>query len=101
MEKLQMLKYAIRKDTQLNFTEGMSWAEEIVEIEALQKDVVPTDTQSYLKIVGVEEDDDDDDWKDEEDLEESGGDETDLEVEEGEEDEEDEEDEEEGEDDIY
>jgi hypothetical protein len=55
MEKLQMLKYGIRKGTQLNFTEGMSWAKELIEIEELHKDSIPSDVFSYIKSLGVEE----------------------------------------------
>jgi hypothetical protein len=64
MEKLQMLKYAIWKNAQLNFTEGMSWAQELIEIEELQKYTVPTDIYSYVKSMDVEED-----WEDVEDEE--------------------------------
>jgi hypothetical protein len=70
MEKLQMLKYAIWKDAQLNFTEGLAWKEELIEIEALQKDAIPTDMYSYIKSLDVTEDDGDEDWEDEEEEEE-------------------------------
>jgi hypothetical protein len=100
MEKLQMLKYGIRKDTKLNFTEGMSWKEELMEIEAAQKDVIPTDMYSYIKSLDVVENDEDEDGSedeessDEESSDEESSDEGEEEEEEGEEEEEEEEDEE-------
>lgn len=63
MEKLQMLKFSIRKGT-LNFTEGLSWAEELIEIEELQKTFVPADMWSYQTVLSVEEDDGDEEWED-------------------------------------
>jgi hypothetical protein len=33
MEALQMLKYSIKKGRPLNFTQGMSWTEELKEFE--------------------------------------------------------------------
>ena len=67
MEKLQMLKYSIRKDVSLNFTEGMSWATELIEIEALQKDSPPNEIFSYQKSLETQEENEDDEWEDEED----------------------------------
>jgi hypothetical protein len=98
MEKLQMLKYGIQKDTKLNFTEGMSWKEELMEIEAAQKDMIPTDMYSYIKSLDVSENNEDEDGSedeessDEESSDEGEGEEEEEEEEEGEEDEEDEED---------
>jgi len=84
MEKLQMLKYLIRKDASLSFTEGMSWATELIEIKALQKDITPSEMHSYTKCLEVEEDGDDDGWEDVPDDEDDNNDEED-----GDEDEED------------
>jgi hAT family C-terminal dimerisation region len=69
MEKLQMLKFSIRKDTQacLNFTEGLSWATELNQLEELQKNFTPNDVYSYQKCLGVEDDDGDENWEDLED----------------------------------
>jgi len=66
MEKLQILKYSIRKDSSLNFTEGMSWATELTEIEELQKNAAPNEVFSYYKSLEIEDDDGDHDWEDEE-----------------------------------
>ena len=33
MESLQMLKYSIQKGRPLNFTQGMQWKDELIEIE--------------------------------------------------------------------
>jgi hypothetical protein len=63
MEKLQMLKFSIRKGT-LNFTEGLSWAEELIEMEELQKDHIPADMWTYQNCLSVEEDDGDEEWED-------------------------------------
>lgn len=62
MEKLQMLKYSIRKNHHLNFTEGLSWAKELKEIEELQEDFTPNEMFSYTKSLDVEDDDGDEDW---------------------------------------
>jgi hypothetical protein len=70
MEKLQMLKYSIRKDTHLSFTEGLTWAKELIEIEELQKDHVPNEVFSYTKSLQVVDDDGDDDFEDVEEEEE-------------------------------
>jgi hypothetical protein len=64
MEKLQMLKYAIRKGTYLNFTDGFNWEDELIEIEELQKDHIPSDMTAYTKALDIEEDDGDEDWED-------------------------------------
>lgn len=97
-----MLKYALRRHS-LNFTDGLSWAQELTEIEAMQKDTIPADMYSYIKNMAVEEDDEDEQWEDEdEESTESEGDSIDSEEEdtddEGEEDE-DKDDEEEDDDD--
>jgi hypothetical protein len=68
-----MLKYAIRKDTKLSFTEGLSWTAELAEIEEAQRSALPTDVYLYSKIIDVEEDDGDDNWIDEKDEEKEGG----------------------------
>jgi hypothetical protein len=88
MEKLQMMKYSIRKDAGLNFTNGLGWTQELIEIEELQKDAVPRDIWSYEKALAVEEDDGDEDW---EDLEEADEEEEEIDIlaDGGEEDEED------------
>ena len=70
-----MLKYALRRNS-LNFTEGLSWAQELSEIEAMQKDAIPTDMYSYIKNMSVEEEEDDDDWEDEDDTESEDSDES-------------------------
>jgi hypothetical protein len=47
MEALQMLKYSIKKERPLNFTQGMSWTEELKEFEfAVQVEPVG-DAEAY------------------------------------------------------
>jgi hypothetical protein len=73
MEKLQVMKYAFRKDKTLNFTQGMSWDEELAEIEELQRNAVPREIYSYTACLAI--DDGDDNWEDEEEQEEEEEDE--------------------------
>jgi len=68
MEKLQMLKYGIRNQAQLNFTEGMSWATELRELEELHKDATPSDMFSYIKSLSVEDEEDEEGEEDVEDV---------------------------------
>lgn len=63
MERLQLLKFSIRKGT-LNFTEGLSWAEELIELEELQKNYVPGEMWTYQSCLSVEDDDGDEEWED-------------------------------------
>jgi len=65
MEKLQMLKYAIRKDTYLNFTQGMAWDAELAEVESIQKNSIPNEVFSYMKYLETRDDEDEDEWEDE------------------------------------
>lgn len=58
-----MLKFSIWKGT-LNFTKGLSWAEELIEIEELQKNYVPADMWTYQSCLSIEEDDGDAEWED-------------------------------------
>lgn len=63
MERLQLLKFSIRKGA-LNFTEGLSWAEELIELEELQKNYVPGEMWTYQSCLSVEDDDGDEEWED-------------------------------------
>ena len=67
-----MLKYSIQKDTHLSFTEGLTWAKELIEIEELQKDHVPNEVFSYTKSLQAVDNDGDDYWEDLEEEEEFG-----------------------------
>jgi hypothetical protein len=73
MEKLQMLKFSIRKEEDLNFTDGLQWTEELKELERLQKDAAPSDPLAYQRSLQVIEDDGDSDWEDEDPDDDDGG----------------------------
>jgi hypothetical protein len=47
MEILQILKFSIRKDRSLSFTEGMSWSDELKEFELAARTVPPNDPEAY------------------------------------------------------
>jgi hypothetical protein len=47
MESLQILKFSIRKERPLKFTEGMSWSEELKEFEFLARTAPPGDAEAY------------------------------------------------------
>jgi hAT family C-terminal dimerisation region len=73
MEKLQMLKYSIRKEDSLNFMAGLRWTDELLELEDLQNNLPPTDLLSYRGSLQVVEDDGDEDWEDEDEDDDDGG----------------------------
>ena len=73
MEKLQMLKYSIRKEDSLNFTAGLRWTDELLELEDLQNNLPPTDLLLYRGSLQVVEDDGDEDWEDEDEDDDDGG----------------------------
>ncbi|KAK2462579.1 hypothetical protein APHAL10511_005402 [Amanita phalloides] len=59
MEALQLLKYSIRKGPSLNFTEGMSWDDEVREFEYMARTAPSEDPDTYgrnLKLVRHDED---------------------------------------------
>jgi hypothetical protein len=74
MEKLQMLKYSIRKETELDFTDALRWAEELMELERIQKETPPSDPFAYQRSLQVVEDDGDTEWEDEDPADDNGGD---------------------------
>jgi hypothetical protein len=47
MEALQMLKYSIKKGRPLNFTQGMSWTEELKEFEFAAQVEPVGDAEAY------------------------------------------------------
>lgn len=47
MEYLQMLKYSIRKGRPLNFTQGMRWKDELIEIESAARLEPLGDAEAY------------------------------------------------------
>jgi hypothetical protein len=47
MEALQMLKYSIRKDSSLNFTEGMKWGDELKDLEYMAWTAPSEDPDTY------------------------------------------------------
>jgi hypothetical protein len=59
MEALQILKFSIRKERPLKFTEGMSWSEELREFELLARTAPLGDAEAYGR--SLEENDDDSD----------------------------------------
>jgi hypothetical protein len=73
MEKLQMLKFSIRKEKELDFTDGLRWAEELMELEQSQADMAPSDPFAYQRSLQVVDDDGDKDWQDEEEEDIGGG----------------------------
>jgi hypothetical protein len=90
MEKLQMLKYAIRRGVDLNFTDGLDWTQELIEIEETQKLQPFVELRSFERGLAIEEDDGDEDWEDLKDDEDEDKDAEDEEAEEEEEEEDDE-----------
>jgi hypothetical protein len=74
MEKLQMLKFSIRKEKELDFTDALRWAEELMELEQIQKDAAPSDPFAYQRSLQVVDDDGDLDWEDEDPADDNGGD---------------------------
>jgi hypothetical protein len=55
MEALQILKYSIRKGPSLSFTEGMSWTDELREIEYLAGRAKSEDPETYGRNLNVAE----------------------------------------------
>jgi len=53
MESLQILKYSISKGRSLNFTEGMSWDEELQEFEYLARTAPSEDPDTFGKNMNV------------------------------------------------
>ena len=47
MEQLQLLKFAVRKGQSLNFTEGMSWKDELATFEFLARTQPVGDAEAY------------------------------------------------------
>ena len=54
-----MLKYTIRKGPSLNFTEGMSWDEELKDFEYMARTALSEDPDTYGCNLGAAELDDD------------------------------------------
>ncbi len=59
MEALQLLKYSIHKGPSLNFTEGMSWVEELKEFEYSARTEPSEDPDTYARNLGATELDED------------------------------------------
>ena len=59
MEALQILKYSVRKGRSLNFTEGMSWDEELKEFEYLARTYPSEDLDTFGKNLNVAHQDED------------------------------------------
>ena len=59
MEALQMLKYSIKKGWPLNFTQGMYWAEELIEFEFAVRTEPVGDAEAYGHSLGEPEIDQD------------------------------------------
>ena len=49
MESLQIMKFSIRKGRALNFTEGMSWSEELKEFEHAARTAPVGDPEGYRR----------------------------------------------------
>lgn len=60
MEALQILKFSIRKERPLKFTETMSWKEELKEFELLARTAPLGDAEAYGRSLEEHEDDSDD-----------------------------------------
>src|SRR5258705_3099501 len=60
MESLQILNYSIRKGRPLNFTQGMSWGEELKEFEFAALVAPVGDAEAYGRSLEQPEDDPDD-----------------------------------------
>jgi hypothetical protein len=73
MEKLQMLKYSIRREKELDFTDALRWAEELMELEQIQKDAAPSDPFAYQRSLQVMDNDGDSDWEDKDPADDNGG----------------------------
>lgn len=66
MEKLQMLKYAIRGGQHLNFTKGLKWSDELKEFEYAAKEAAVGEAGSYgTSLRAAANSRDEDDWEDE------------------------------------
>jgi len=59
MEALQLLKFSIRKGPVLNFTEGLSWTEELKEFEYMAWTAPSEDPDTYNRNLAVKDLDDD------------------------------------------
>ena len=59
MEALQILKYSVCKGHSLNFTEGMSWDEELQEFEYLARTAPSEDPDTFSKNMNVAHHDED------------------------------------------
>jgi hypothetical protein len=59
MESLQILKYSIRKGKPLNFTQGMSWDEELKEFEFAARMEPIGDAEAYGRSLAQPEEDSD------------------------------------------
>ena len=59
MEALQILKYSVCKGRSLNFTEGMSWDEELQEFEYLARTAPSEDPDTFGKNMNVAQHDED------------------------------------------
>ena len=55
MEALQILKYSLRYGQDLNFTEGLDWDDELVEMEGAHKAQLrtPEDLDSFTASLGL------------------------------------------------
>jgi hypothetical protein len=60
MEALQVLKYSIRKgSSSLNFTEGMSWEDELKHFELMARTVPSEDPDTYSRNLNLAENNED------------------------------------------
>jgi hypothetical protein len=60
MESLQMMKFSIRKGRSLTFTEGMSWVDELHDIELSARTAPINDAEAYGRSLESSDEDSDD-----------------------------------------
>ena len=59
-----MLKYAIQKGVDLNFTDGLDQTQELIEIKEIQSLQPFSELCSFERGLAIEEDNGDEDWED-------------------------------------